>query len=141
MQLKRVLEIDKNFNTSSGLLYRAYEMKGDYARAFEWFVKDQKQRNSERIEDYQKAYETGGWQNVNRKLLEFEKLNEQTTSNYYQIARQYALLNEKEQAFEYLNKAFAERQSQMTLLKVEPIFDSLRDDPRFNELLRRIGFK
>ncbi len=124
VQLERVLEIDENFNISSHWLYRAYEMKGDYAKAYEWLIKDQKIRNSERIDDYQKAYETGGWQNVSRKILEFEKLNEQTAGNYYQIARQSALLGEKEQAFEYLNKALEEGQTQMILLKVEPIFDS-----------------
>ena len=142
VQLERVLEVDKNFNIASGWLFRTYEMKGDYAKAYEWFIKDQKQRKPERIEDYQKAYETGGWQNVNRKILEFEKLDEQmSATNYYQIARQLALLNEKEQAFEYLNKALEAGQSQMTMLKVEPAFDSLRDDPRFNELLRRVGLK
>ena len=141
MQLERVLEVNKSFNTTLALLYRVYEMKGDYAGAYEWFVKDQKQRNPERIEDYQKAYETGGWLGVRRKMLEFEKLSEQTTSNYYQIARQSAVLGEKEQAFEYLNKALEAGQSQMTMLKVEPLFDSLRDDPRYNELLRRVGFK
>jgi len=50
-------------------------------------------------------------------------------------------LNEKEQAFEYLNKALEAGQSQMTMLKVEPAFDSLRDDPRFDQFLRRVGFK
>ncbi len=141
VQLERVLEIDPNFNTSYSWLFRAYEMKGDYAGAFEWFIKNQKLRNPERINDYQKAYETGGWQNVNRKILEFEKLNEQTANNYFLIARQLALLNEKEQAFEYLNKALKAGQSQMATLKVEPAFDSLRDDPRFDQLLRRVGFK
>jgi tetratricopeptide (TPR) repeat protein len=81
VQLERVLEVDKNFNTASGWLPRAYEMKGDHAGAFAWFMKDQKQRNPERIEDYQKVYKTGGWQNVNRKILEFEKLSEKTASN------------------------------------------------------------
>lgn len=140
VHLERVLEVDENFNTAYGWLCRAYEMKGDYAGAFKWLMKDQKQRNPERINDYQKAYETGGWQNVNRKILEFEKLNEQTASNYYRIARQHALLSEKEQAFEYLNKALETRQTQMIMLKVEPAFDYLRDDPRFDALLSRVGF-
>ena len=136
VQLERVLEIDENFNISSHGDIAQTKMKGDYAKAYEWLIKDQKIRNSERIDDYQKAYETGGWQNVSRKILEFEKLNEQTAGNCYQIARQSALLGEKEQAFEYLNKALEEGQTQMILLKVEPIFDSLCDDPRFDELLK-----
>jgi len=141
VHLERVLEVDENFNTAFHWLIVAYEMKGDFAGAFEWLIKDQKQRNPERINDYQKAYETGGWQNVNRKILEFEKLNQQTAINHYLIARQHARLNEKEQAFESLNKALEAGQSQMAMLKVEPAFDSLRDDARFVELLRRVGFK
>jgi len=54
---------------------------------------------------------------------------------------QCALLGDKEQAFEYLNKAVEKRHSQMVMLNVEPAFDSLRDDPRFDELVRRVGLK
>ena len=77
-----------------------------------------------------------------QKQFEFQKLNEQQTStNYYEMARQCAFLGDKEQAFEYLNKAVEKRQSQIVMLKVEPAFDSLRDDPRFDELVRRVGLK
>jgi hypothetical protein len=47
-------------------------------------------------------------------------------------------LGEKEQAFEWLEKAYEERSSALVYLKVDPSFDSLRDDPRFTDLLRRI---
>ena len=60
VQLERVLELDENFNTAYGWLSLAYEMKGDYAGAFEWFIKDQKRSNPEYVEPLQKAYETGG---------------------------------------------------------------------------------
>jgi hypothetical protein len=95
-----------------------------------------------RIELFQKAYETAGWQGVRQKHLELQKLNEQKPSaNLYAMARQCALLGEKEQAFEYLNKAIEKRQGQMIMLNVEPSFDNLRDDRRFDELVRRIGLK
>jgi len=141
IHLERVLEIDATFRTAYNELILAHEMKGDYAGAFEWHMKAQRLRNPERLNDYQTAYETGGWENFRRKLLEFFKLDEQTAHNFYRIASQHALLNEKEQAFEYLNKALEKRQSAMTMLKVEPAFDSIRDDPRFNELQRRVGLK
>lgn len=141
-QLERVLEIDENFGTARGWLFRAYEMKGDYAGAYETFIKSQKLSNSDRVEVFQKAYETAGWKGVRRKFLEFSKLNEnKPESNLYAIALQCALLGEKEQAFEYLNKTIEKGHSQMVMLKVEPAFDSIRNDPRFNELLRRVGLK
>ena len=57
------------------------------------------------------------------------------------MARQCALLGKKEQAFEYLNKAIENRAGQVQMLNVEPPFDILRDDPRFDELVRRVGLK
>jgi hypothetical protein len=49
------------------------------------------------------------------------------------------LLGEKDQAFEYLNKAVEEHEWAVIMLNVEPTLDSLRSDPRFAELVRRVG--
>jgi TolB-like protein/Tfp pilus assembly protein PilF len=52
----------------------------------------------------------------------------------------YAQLGEIDQAFTWLEKAFEKRDSWMFRLKVEPCWDPLRDDPRFQDLLRRMKF-
>jgi TolB-like protein/DNA-binding winged helix-turn-helix (wHTH) protein/Tfp pilus assembly protein PilF len=49
-------------------------------------------------------------------------------------------LGDKDKAFEYLEKAYSERAIAMISLKIEPAFDPLRSDPRFADLLRRMGF-
>ena len=142
LQLKRVIEVHEEYATAYGWLWLAYEMKGDDAQAYEWFMKLQKRTNPERVELYQDAYETSGWQGVRQKKLELDKLNEQKPSgNYYRLARQCAVLGDKEQAFAYLNKAIEKRHGQMTMINVEPSFDILRNDPRFDELVRRVGLK
>jgi hypothetical protein len=51
----------------------------------------------------------------------------------------YAGLERNDQAFEYLEKAYEERSSQMSFLKVDPVFERLRSDARFMTLLRCIG--
>src|SRR2546428_10032866 len=51
----------------------------------------------------------------------------------------YARLGEKEQAFQYLEKAFAERTDYLIFLGREPLSDPVRSDPRFDALLRRLG--
>jgi TolB-like protein len=51
----------------------------------------------------------------------------------------HAGLGDKDQAFAWLEKAFAERADGLTWLNVEPMLDPLRDDPRFHDLVRRIG--
>jgi hypothetical protein len=56
----------------------------------------------------------------------------------YQWATQYAALGEKEHAFEWLEKAYADREPMMALLNTDPAYDSLRSEPRFGDLLRRI---
>ena len=57
-----------------------------------------------------------------------------------QFARIYAYLGEKDEAFEWLEKAFEER-ADMRGLKVSPEFDPLRDDPRFQDLLLRMNLE
>lgn len=51
----------------------------------------------------------------------------------------HAGLGDKDQAFAWFEKAFAERADGLTWLNVEPMVDPLRDDPRFHDLIRRIG--
>lgn len=55
------------------------------------------------------------------------------------IAVIYAGLEDKDQAFACLDKAYELRDSRIVFIKVDPLFDPLRDDPRFKNLLRRIG--
>ena len=54
------------------------------------------------------------------------------------VARTYACLNEKEQAFTWLEKAYEEHNPDLIELKMEPSFDTIRCDPHFTDLLRRI---
>jgi TolB-like protein/Tfp pilus assembly protein PilF len=57
------------------------------------------------------------------------------------IAQEYIALGDKNEAIAWLEKAFAEEEPRLADLKVSPFFDPLRSDPRFTDLLRRIGFK
>ena len=50
----------------------------------------------------------------------------------------YGALGDKDKAFAALEKGFA-RKEEMSRMKVDPLFDDLRDDPRFKDLLKRIG--
>ena len=53
----------------------------------------------------------------------------------------YAALGKKDQAFEELQRGYEDRSGLLVYLKVEPMFDSLRADPRFQNLLRRVGLE
>ena len=59
----------------------------------------------------------------------------------YFTAVAFAKLGDKDKAFEYLERAFNERYTGMVWLKVTPDLDNLRPDPRFDDLLKRVGLR
>jgi len=76
-----------------------------------------------------------------RKLL--ARLEEQSRKGYvcaYEIATVYSQLGEKDRAFEWLKRGRREQADCMVLLKTEPWMDPLRTDPRYADLVKRIGF-
>ncbi len=87
------------------------------------------------------AYALAGRKREAQELL--DQLNEQSKHGYvgaYNIALIHLGLGENDRAFEWLDKAYEERSNWLSYVKVEPRLDPLRSDPRFNELVRRIGF-
>ena len=55
------------------------------------------------------------------------------------IALIYARLGQKEQAFAWLEEAYVDRDPELIELRMHPMYDGLRSDPRFEELVKRIG--
>jgi hypothetical protein len=68
--------------------------------------------------------------------------DDSSKSNYVPpvlVAEACLRVGDKECAFEWLEKGFEEHDDLMINLKVEPVFDGLRSDPRFQDLIRRVG--
>ena len=85
------------------------------------------------------AYQTSGMNGYRRKHIDL--LKERSTRTYVSpiwIAMDYASLGDKERAFEWLEKAYAERAGWLLELRIDPTWDPLRTDPRFKELLERV---
>ncbi len=80
--------------------------------------------------------EKGYWRKMLEENLEFYKKG---IGSPVSIAKAYAKLGEKDKAFEWLEKAYAERDGQLTNLKTNYSFNNLRTDPRYKDLLRRMG--
>ncbi|MFM9903709.1 MAG: protein kinase domain-containing protein [Pyrinomonadaceae bacterium] len=66
---------------------------------------------------------------------------EHADGNAYQLAEIHAVRGEKDQALDWLERAVDERDAGVTHAKVNPRFRNLREDPRWNPLLGKIGFK
>ncbi len=143
-QLKRTVEMDANFLTTYAFLIGAYRAKGDDAEAFEWFVREQTQSGEkpDEIQSWKAIYAESGWRGIHGRRLEQAKEDEKNGKpNYIYLARLYTELEMREQAFAYLEKAFVRRGWAMASINVTPRFDSLRGDPRFDDLVKRIGLK
>jgi len=140
-QFKRVIAMDENFSSAYLWLRNALEMQGNYSEAFEWFMKAQAVLNAdeETIQLYKTAYQTSGYQGVLREYA--KKFDKVSINQYYIGAILNAQIGNKDEAFEYLEKSYQRREWGMNSLLIEPHLDSLRNDPRFDELVKRVGLK
>src|SRR5437588_12647938 len=76
-----------------------------------------------------------------QKILEqLQELSKQRYVTPYVIARIHVTLGEKDKALQWLETAYQQQAEWMVLLKVDPCFDDLRPDPRFQSLMRRMNF-
>ncbi len=140
VQLQKTLELEPNFPDTNAFLSQAYANKKMYAEAV---AADTKQMalNGEpeaQIAATKEAFAKNGWEGFLRHRLSYE-LSKPIGAWKTAIAALYARLGDKDKAFAWLEKAYEEGDEGLTLLKVDPRFDNLRGDPRFQDLVRRIG--
>ncbi|TAL50122.1 MAG: adenylate/guanylate cyclase domain-containing protein [Chitinophagaceae bacterium] len=77
-----------------------------------------------------------------KKIIEGQDIEKILSGNDYRgVALIYAALGETDKAFEWLDKSYTMHEESLCSLKVDPKLDSLRTDPRFNELLKKIGLE
>jgi tetratricopeptide (TPR) repeat protein len=86
----------------------------------------------------ERGWAKGGWEGSLRAWLDAATKREGVAPVI--VAFQYIMLGEPDEAFAWLERAYRERDPMMLLLDSYPVFDPLRSDPRFDDLLRRIGF-
>jgi len=143
-QFHKTLELDQNFLPPHVFLPAAYEQKGRYEEAIAEFKKGiPLTRGSEW------SLTKGGLGHLyailgkkTEALTLLDELKQLAAREYVpptSVALIYVGLGEKDEAFVWLEKAYEERSFQLQWLKVEPRWDSLRSDPRFANLMRRIG--
>lgn len=142
-QCQKTLEMDPNFATARYWLGLAYEQKGRYKEALTELQKARDLLGQKELaglvgHTYAVAGKRGEALKILNELLELSKRKDEFIDPSY-IAYVYIGLGEKDQAFEWLNKAVERRSGELFGLKVDPVFDPLRSDPRFQELLRRVG--
>jgi tetratricopeptide (TPR) repeat protein len=141
-QFKKTLELDPNFPPALQFLPAAYEQKGMYDEAFAWFKKAIVPANDtqQAVAGLGHLYAVTGRKNeAEGQINQLKQLSQQRYVRSNFIAMIYAGLGDKDQAFVFLEKGFEERGNQLTNIKLEPRFDVLHSDPRFADLVRRLG--
>ena len=142
--LRKSLQLDPASSTVRGFLNASYEQNKNYSEAVNTYLEGlQKQgRAPEEVESYRKAYDQQGMPGYWRKKLEALKKGLASGDSYAQIraAYLYSALGETDKAVEVLEAAYQKRFYALCYLKVDPRYDNLRNDPRFTDLLKRVGF-
>jgi tetratricopeptide (TPR) repeat protein len=74
-----------------------------------------------------------------RAIRELQDISVKRYVSPYGVAQIYAALNDKEQTYKWLETAYRDRAVWMSYLAVDPVFDSIRSEKRFRDLLHRVG--
>ena len=144
-QLQKTLELDPNFLLAQDTLGHAYVQKSMYKEGIAEFQKALAilPGNALALSGLGYAYAVSGRRAEAQKVL--DQLAEISKQKYVPAASRaaiYAGLGDKDKAFEWLEKAYEERSIVIGSghpIKVDPVWDPLRSDPRFADLLRRMN--
>lgn len=154
-QSRRSSELAPEFPWSRYVRGLLYERAGQHPKAIEEYTKMQELfgLSQGRLTALRMAYRQSGEKGYWRKTLEF--CQEASTSQrkfaiasgygwcdyvrYQDLAAVQVRLGEFDTAFQSLERSYTRREAELIYLKIQPDWDSVRSDPRFQNLLRRIG--
>ncbi|MDA2924544.1 protein kinase, partial [Acidobacteria bacterium AH-259-L09] len=139
--LGKALDLDRSFARAHVFLGRAFEQKQMFDEAILQFQQAGKlDPRPTYLGELAHTYAVAGLRE--QAILTLQELQELAQKTYvppYDLAMIYKALGETDRAFEWLERSYQERRFYMVLLKVEPRLDTLRSDPRFTDLLRRMN--
>ena len=141
-QLQKALDMDPNFVPAQHAIESAYAQNGMFKEAV---AERQKVLTLSGNPDLAAAigedYRQSGYPGVLQSWLEgLKEVSKRGYVSPYNIAQIYARLGEKDQALAWLEQAYNQRDSKLTYMKIEPAFDEIRSQPRFQQLLHRLAF-
>jgi tetratricopeptide (TPR) repeat protein len=140
-ELHKIVALDPNFHPAYGLFGLVYGQKKMYEEAIAALTKATQLDNSPNMSAILgHAYALAGKKSEALKI--FDQLHERSKQEHVSamyVAQFYLGLGEREQAFAWLEKSYERRDEEIVLIKVDPRLDSLRSDPRFTDLLRRMN--
>ena len=140
---KQALELDPNFPPAHASLANIYAMKGMYDKSPLESIAGLSLSGYplEDVAALRAAFESSGTQGFWREWINQSesRLKRGEYVPAMLLATLYTRLEERDKAFYWFNKAFEDRNGGLAFIKVSPLYDSIRSDPRFQELMRRVG--
>jgi len=140
-QLRRTIELDQNWYLGHLTLCQAYELKGLFSQAVAECQKGRDLNDDpSMLSALAHVYAASGKRDEAMKIL--AEMHELAKGHYvpaYNFALTYAGLGDRNQAFQWLERSLEDRSWEITNVKVDPMLDNLHSDPRFADLVRRVG--
>jgi TolB-like protein/Flp pilus assembly protein TadD/predicted Ser/Thr protein kinase len=141
-QAKRAVELDPTSPLAEGSLARIYEAVGNYQASLDILDNylPESMGGKAVVARLRQGYATGGVAGYWRTMLALHNEGgEASKGDAIHSAMIYAKLGDRERALAYVERAFAQHSGDMIFLNVEPAFDSIREDPRFHAIMRRVS--
>ncbi|NOT47101.1 MAG: hypothetical protein HOP17_05045 [Acidobacteria bacterium] len=131
------LDLDPNFGVVYLSVAFAYQMKGEHRLSVDAYARWSEVMGSPENAAYIRDSFQGGWENFLRAMTDEKRT---VTFSSYITAVFHATLGNTDAAIANLETSLQKRESHMVMLKSDPRFDAIRNDPRFRELLSKAGF-
>lgn len=141
-QERKTLELDPNLRTAFWIRGMVYEQQGLFTEAIQQFQEALKRSpgNPNFLAALGHAYGVSRKRSEALKVLEeMNTVSKQRPVSPFFFALVYAGLGDKESALQWLQKAYEQRSGSIRYLKMEPRLDSIRSDPKFVDLMRKVG--
>jgi tetratricopeptide (TPR) repeat protein len=144
---KKVIADNPSFGRGHTEMAFAYWGGHEYPEAIQEFRSGSQLEGDKNYAEWVAAmdagFRSGGWPAALHRAIEVLLAQRKAKTGYvspYQIAQLYADLRDKDHAFEWLNTAYQEHDTFLLSLRTDFAMDSLRSDPRYTELVRKVGF-
>jgi len=141
-QFHKTIEMDAHFRSAHMELARVYEQRAMYEAAFVEFARARElsQNGPEVLASLAHCYAVSGATTEAQNLLsQLTAMSEIRYVSPYEIAVIHSGLSQKEQCFEWLNRAYEIRDGWMIYITVDPRWQNLRSDARFRRLVQSVG--
>jgi TolB-like protein/DNA-binding winged helix-turn-helix (wHTH) protein/Flp pilus assembly protein TadD len=143
-QSQNTVDLDPNFAAAHLILGESYVQQGTHKQGLDELQKAAGLSGDSPLYMAQVGVSlalAGEKKEAFRAIRELQDISGKRYVSPYGVAQIYATLNDKEQTYKWLETAYGDRAVWMSYLAVDPVFDSIRSEERFRDLLRRVGLR